>query len=74
MNYYFFDAWIFYFQNGDYDKAQTILHIALKMAQDMDHFDAVSYIFNLLADMAFDKVSNQYRQIYAIYVYVLIIS
>ena len=49
---------ISYFQQGDFDKASSILHIALRMAQDMNHLDGVTYIYNLLADMAFERVSS----------------
>ena len=56
---YLFQKYLFcIFQQGDFDKASSILHIALRMAQDMNHLDGVTYIYNLLADMAFERVSS----------------
>lgn len=45
-----------FFQNGEFDKAEQLLHIALKMSQDMGHFDGTTYIFNQLANVAFERV------------------
>merc|ERR1719510_1470211 len=41
-------------QEGEYDKAEHIFHIALKMAQDVQHQDAILYIHDLLANLAYE--------------------
>ena len=41
-------------QEGEYEKAERIFHIALRMAQDVDHKDAVLYIHDLLANLAYE--------------------
>lgn len=40
---------------GEYDKAENILHIALKMAFDLNNQDGVAYIYDVLANVAFDR-------------------
>ena len=45
-------------QQGELDKAQMMLHLALKMAQDLNHFDGITFIYDQLANLAFDKVIN----------------
>ncbi|XP_059092235.1 tetratricopeptide repeat protein 19 homolog, mitochondrial-like [Tigriopus californicus] len=32
-----------------------LLHIALKQAQDMNHFDGITYVFTVLANLAFER-------------------
>ena len=43
---------------AEYEKAETTLHIALKMAQDMGNQDGVTFIFDQMANMAFARVSD----------------
>ena len=43
-------------QEGNVEKADTIFHVALRMAQDMNHQNAISYIYTLMANMAFEQV------------------
>lgn len=40
-------------QEGEYDKAEKVIHIALRMAQDVQHHDAILYIHDLLANLAY---------------------
>ena len=47
---------IYLCQEGEYDKAEHIFHIALKMAQDVQHQDAILYIHDLLANLAYEMV------------------
>lgn len=42
-------------QREEFDKAEIILHSALKIAQEMDYESAETYIFDLLANNAFQK-------------------
>ena len=42
-------------QQGDLVKADKMLHIALKQAQDIGHEEAVTHIFVLMANLAKDR-------------------
>nr|CAG4651848.1 EOG090X06TI [Triops cancriformis] len=42
------------FQEGNAKKAEQILHVALKAAQDLQHTDGQTYIFDLLANIAYE--------------------
>ncbi|XP_054712483.1 tetratricopeptide repeat protein 19 homolog, mitochondrial-like [Uloborus diversus] len=42
-------------QREEYDKAENILHLALKIAQERKDMDAQRYVFDLLANVAFEK-------------------
>lgn len=42
-------------QKEEYDKAENILHLALKLAQERQDMQAQRYIFDLLANTAFKK-------------------
>ncbi|XP_035231024.1 tetratricopeptide repeat protein 19, mitochondrial-like [Stegodyphus dumicola] len=42
-------------QKEEYDKAENILHLALKLAQERQDMQAQRYIFDLLANVAFQK-------------------
>ena len=41
---------------GDFDHAERMLHIALRMAQDLRHYDAVTYVYDQMANVAFERV------------------
>ena len=53
-----FLIFLFILQEGEFDKAEKIFHIALRMAQDVNHQDAILYIHDLLANLAFETVSH----------------
>nr|XP_042899161.1 tetratricopeptide repeat protein 19 homolog, mitochondrial isoform X2 [Parasteatoda tepidariorum] len=42
-------------QRKEYNKAETVLHLALKLAQERQDLQAQRYIFDLLANVAFEK-------------------
>ncbi|XP_064458425.1 tetratricopeptide repeat protein 19, mitochondrial-like isoform X2 [Ornithodoros turicata] len=42
-------------QRKEYNKAESILHVALKMAQEQMNEKGVTYIYDILANVAFDK-------------------
>lgn len=46
---------IFYQQNGELNKAEQLLHIALKTAQETQNELAITYIFDLLANLAYQR-------------------
>ena len=47
------------FQEGNYVKAETILHTALTMAQKINHRDGITYVYTLLASLAYQNVSEK---------------
>ena len=56
------------FQEGNAKKGEELLHIALKMAQDIHHYNGETYIFTLLASLAFQqeeylKAENLYKTV-----------
>lgn len=42
-------------QGGELNKAEQLLHVALKMAQETKNEQAVTYIFDLLANLAYQR-------------------
>lgn len=60
---------IYNMQEGEYDKAEKIFHIALRLAQDMDHQDAILYIHDLLATLAYE--TEDYMKAEKLYVDVM---
>ncbi|KAK6622763.1 hypothetical protein RUM43_008606 [Polyplax serrata] len=42
-----------YLIREQYDKAEQILHVALKMAQDLQDEDGITYVYDVLANLAF---------------------
>ncbi|KAF2358745.1 Anaphase-promoting complex subunit 5 [Trinorchestia longiramus] len=43
------------FHKGEHEKSETILHLALKMAQDLEDSQSVTYIFDVLANLALQR-------------------
>ena len=44
------------FQEGQYAKGETILHAALTIAQNLNHSHGITYVYTLLAALAFQQV------------------
>jgi tetratricopeptide repeat protein 19, mitochondrial len=42
-------------QRGEYNQAEQILHVALRMAQDMQHKDGITFIYDVMANLALEK-------------------
>lgn len=42
-------------QNDQYDKAEQMLHLALRMAQDMQSPKGITYVFDLMANLAMER-------------------
>lgn len=42
-------------QRDEYEKAERILHLALRMAQDMKSKDGVTYVYDAMANLAMDR-------------------
>ncbi|EZA58174.1 hypothetical protein DMN91_011710 [Ooceraea biroi] len=47
-------------QKGQFDKAEQMLHLALRQAQTIQHYDAITYIHDAMANLAFD--TGDYRK------------
>lgn len=39
-------------QRGEHQKAEQMLHLALRMAQDMQNKDGITYVFDVMANLA----------------------
>lgn len=42
-------------QNDQYDKAEQMLHLALRMAQDMQSSKGITYVYDLMANLAMER-------------------
>ncbi|XP_017069974.2 tetratricopeptide repeat protein 19 homolog, mitochondrial isoform X1 [Drosophila eugracilis] len=42
-------------QREQYDKAEQMLHLALRMAQDIQSKDGITYVFDLMANLAMER-------------------
>lgn len=47
-------------QRGQYDKAEIMAHLALRMAQDIQSYDGITLCFDIMANLAFDR--EQYEK------------
>lgn len=45
-------------QKGEIKKAEQMGHLALKMAQEMQHYDGITFVFDLLGNLAYE--TNQF--------------
>jgi tetratricopeptide repeat protein 19 len=59
----------FTFQKGEPEKAEQMLHIALKLAQEQQNYDGVTYIYDLLANLADEQ--GQYKKAEKLFVSVM---
>lgn len=42
-------------QRGEHQKAEQMLHLALRMAQDMQNKDGITFIFDVMANLAMEQ-------------------
>lgn len=42
-------------QKEEYDKAEQMLHLALRMAQDLQSKDGITYVYDLMANLALER-------------------
>ncbi|CAD6216345.1 GSCOCG00004498001-RA-CDS, partial [Cotesia congregata] len=40
-------------QKGEYKKAEQMLHVALRQAQTLGHFEGITYVYDVMANLAF---------------------
>lgn len=41
------------FQKEEYKKAEQMLHVALRQAQTINHYEGVTYVYDVMANLAF---------------------
>ncbi|XP_015510846.1 tetratricopeptide repeat protein 19 homolog, mitochondrial isoform X1 [Neodiprion lecontei] len=56
-------------QKGEFKKAEQLLHVALRQAQALQNHQAVTYIYDLMANLAFDL--GEYKKAEALFVSVM---
>ncbi|XP_012229823.1 tetratricopeptide repeat protein 19 homolog, mitochondrial [Linepithema humile] len=56
-------------QKGEFEKAERMLHLALRQAQTIQHYDAVTYVYDVMANLAFD--TEDYHKAEKLFVSVL---
>lgn len=56
-------------QKGEFAKAEQMLHLALRQAQTIQHYDAITYIYDVMANLSFD--TGDYRKAEKLFVSVL---
>ena len=47
-------------QREQYDKAEQMLHLALRMAQDLKNRDGITYVYDVMANLAMER--EQYKK------------
>ncbi|KAL0121749.1 hypothetical protein PUN28_006904 [Cardiocondyla obscurior] len=56
-------------EKREYDKAEQMLHVALNQAQTIQNYDAITYIYDVMANLAFD--TGKYHKAEKLFVSVL---
>lgn len=56
-------------RKGEYQKAEQMAHLALRMAQDIQHYDGITFCYDIMANLAF--VTEQYQKAQKLYESVL---
>ncbi|CAH2089545.1 unnamed protein product [Euphydryas editha] len=46
---------VLFIQRCEYDKAEQLLHVALKQAQQMQHQSGITYIYDVMANLALER-------------------
>lgn len=53
-------------KRAEYIKAEQMAHLALRMAQELQHYDAITFTFDIMANLA-DSL-NQYKKAETLYI------
>lgn len=56
-------------QKGEFKKAEQMLHIALRQAQTLQHYEGITYIYDVMANLAMN--TGQYKKAQKLFVSVL---
>lgn len=49
-------------QRQQFEKAEQMAHLALRMAQDIQHYDGITLCYDIMANLAFDREQYQKAQ------------
>lgn len=44
---------------GEYKKAEQMGHLALRMAQDMQHYDGITFVYDILGNLAYETAQYE---------------
>ena len=58
-----------WFQKEEYKKAEQMLHVALKIAQEQQSYDGITYIYDILANLALEQ--KEYKKAENLFVNVM---
>lgn len=56
-------------QRGEYQKAEQMLHLALRMAQDLQNKDGITYVYDVMANLAMEQ--GEYKKAEKLFVSVM---
>ncbi|XP_017882082.1 tetratricopeptide repeat protein 19 homolog, mitochondrial [Ceratina calcarata] len=56
-------------QKQEFPKAEQMLHIALRQAQTLQHYDGITYIYDIMANLAYDL--NDFKKAETLFKFVL---
>lgn len=56
-------------RKGEFQKAEQMAHLALRMAQDIQHYDGITFCYDIMANLAFEL--QQYQKAEKLYESVL---
>lgn len=60
---------ILYIQRGEHQKAEQMLHLALRMAQDLQNKDGITYVYDIMANLAMER--GEYKKAEKLFVTVM---
>ncbi|XP_029039846.1 tetratricopeptide repeat protein 19 homolog, mitochondrial isoform X1 [Osmia bicornis bicornis] len=56
-------------QKKEFEKAEQMLHVALRQAQTLQHYDGITYVYDVMANLAYD--TNHFKKAENLFVSVL---
>lgn len=56
-------------QKEEFKKAEQLLHVALRQAQSIQHYDGVTYVYDVMANLAFQV--GEYKKAETLFVSVM---
>ncbi|XP_053978263.1 tetratricopeptide repeat protein 19 homolog, mitochondrial-like isoform X1 [Hylaeus volcanicus] len=56
-------------QRGEFPKAEQMLHVALRQAQTLQHYDGITYVYDVMANLAYSM--NDFKKAEKLFVSVL---
>lgn len=56
-------------QKKEFEKAEQLLHVALRQAQTLQHYDGITYVYDIMANLAYD--TNDFKKAHQLFTSVL---